>query len=148
VNRNAALRASTPNIDLSAYRSILKDQSAVQQAEKVLADFKPVDYDVKKWDDAVSAFEGKAVSRCCELGGVAYSASCLEVDSCLVGGMIIKRCNVERDRVDREYRVDREDRRTDGQVDRCSCAWKEVKAYGQAELEARSAEDRHGCWQR
>jgi len=27
-----------------------------------LAEFKPVDYDVKKWDDAVTAFEGKAVS--------------------------------------------------------------------------------------
>jgi len=47
---------------LSHYRSILKDQSAIAHAEKVLADFKAVDYDVSKWNDAVSAFESKAVS--------------------------------------------------------------------------------------
>jgi len=41
---------------------VLKDQSAVAHAEKVLADFKAVDYDVSKWNDAVSAFETKAVS--------------------------------------------------------------------------------------
>ena len=41
---------------------MLKDQSAVAHAEKVLADFKAVDYDVSKWNDAVSAFETKAVS--------------------------------------------------------------------------------------
>lgn len=40
---------------------MLKDQRAVEQASKVLADFKPVDYDVKKFDEVVSAFEKKAV---------------------------------------------------------------------------------------
>ena len=32
-------------------------------AEKVMKDFKPVDYDVTKWNGVVDAFEGKAVSR-------------------------------------------------------------------------------------
>lgn len=41
---------------------MLKDQRAVEQAEKVLREFKAVDYDVKKWNDAVSTFETKAVS--------------------------------------------------------------------------------------
>ena len=62
INRNAALKASTPNIDLAYYKNILKDATVISQAEKVLNEFKPVDYDVKKWDDAVSAFEAKAVS--------------------------------------------------------------------------------------
>ncbi len=62
INRNAALKASTPQIDLSYYKNILKDATAINQAEKVLKEFKPVDYDVKKWDDAVAAFESKAVS--------------------------------------------------------------------------------------
>lgn len=63
VNKNAALKATTPEIDLSHYKSILKDQSAVQNAEKVLREFKPVDYDLSKWNGVVDAFEGKAVSR-------------------------------------------------------------------------------------
>jgi hypothetical protein len=45
----------------------LKDQSAIQNAEKVLAEFKAVDYDVSKFNDAVSTFEAKAVSRRCVL---------------------------------------------------------------------------------
>ena len=47
---------------MSHYKSILKDQSAVQNAEKVLREFKPVDYDLSKWNGVVDAFEGKAVS--------------------------------------------------------------------------------------
>lgn len=61
-NKNAALKSSTPEIDLSHYKSILKDQSAVQNAEKVLREFKAVDYDVSKWNGVVDAFEGKAVA--------------------------------------------------------------------------------------
>lgn len=34
----------------------------MQQVEKALKEFKPVDYDVKKWDSAVQAFQTKAVS--------------------------------------------------------------------------------------
>lgn len=48
---------------MSYYRSVLKDQSALSQAEKVLKDFKPVDYDLQKWNGVVDAFEGKAVSE-------------------------------------------------------------------------------------
>lgn len=63
MNRNVALKATTPEIDLEQYRSVLKDQSAVANAEKVLSAFKPVDYDVNKWNGVVDAFEGKAVGR-------------------------------------------------------------------------------------
>lgn len=41
---------------------MLKDQQALTQAEKVLKEFKPVDYDLEKWNGVVDAFEGKAVS--------------------------------------------------------------------------------------
>lgn len=57
------MKTSTPKIDLEHYKSILKDQSAVNNAQKVLSEFKPVDYDVSKWNGVVEAFEGKAVSR-------------------------------------------------------------------------------------
>ncbi|RSH93919.1 ATP synthase d subunit [Saitozyma podzolica] len=62
MNRNVALKATTPEIDLEHYRSVLKDQNAVANAEKVLSGFKPVDYDVSKWNGVVDAFEGKAVA--------------------------------------------------------------------------------------
>lgn len=69
LNKNSALKATTPSIDLSHYKSVLKDQQAVQLAEKVLGEFKPVDYDVSKWNGVVEAFEGKAVSRKFPKGG-------------------------------------------------------------------------------
>ncbi len=62
MNRNAVLRSTIPAIDMSHYRSVLRDQSAVGQVEKVLGDFKPVDYDLGKWNGVVEAFQGKAVS--------------------------------------------------------------------------------------
>jgi F-type H+-transporting ATPase subunit d len=62
LNKNSALKSTVPEIDLSHYKSILKDQSAVQNAEKVLREFKPVDYDLSKWNGVVDAFEGKAVA--------------------------------------------------------------------------------------
>lgn len=61
INRNAALRSTIPTIDISQYREILRDQSAVEQVEKVMGNFKPVDYDLSKWNGVVEAFEGKAV---------------------------------------------------------------------------------------
>ena len=61
-NKQAALKASIPALDLSHYRSVLKDQRAVDEAEKFLSSFKPVDYDVAKWDGVVDAFESKAVA--------------------------------------------------------------------------------------
>jgi F-type H+-transporting ATPase subunit d len=62
LNKNSALKSTVPEIDISHYKSILKDQSAVQNAEKVLREFKPVDYDLSKWNGVVDAFEGKAVA--------------------------------------------------------------------------------------
>ncbi|KAK6903154.1 hypothetical protein I203_108417 [Kwoniella mangroviensis CBS 8507] len=62
VSKNSALKATVPRIDLSHYKSVLKDQQAVSLAEKVLKDFKAVDYDVAKWNEVVGAFEGKAVA--------------------------------------------------------------------------------------
>lgn len=62
-NKNAALKSTMPQLDLSHYKSILKNASAVEAAEKALSTFKPVDYDVSKWDKVVDAFEQKAVSQ-------------------------------------------------------------------------------------
>lgn len=61
--KNASLKATVPEIDLARYKSILKDQRAVEQAQKVLSEFKPVTYDVAKFTSAIDAFEGRAVSR-------------------------------------------------------------------------------------
>lgn len=61
-NKNAAIKTTMPELDLSAYRSVLKDQRAIDLAEKTLADFKPVTYDLSKWNGVIDAFEGKAVS--------------------------------------------------------------------------------------
>lgn len=41
---------------------MLKNQSVVSQAEKILKDFKPVTYDVSAHLKAIDAFEAKAVS--------------------------------------------------------------------------------------
>ncbi|KAK8869606.1 hypothetical protein IAR55_000173 [Kwoniella newhampshirensis] len=62
INKNSALKATVPQIDLSHYKSVLKDQQAVSLAEKTLKEFKAVDYDVSKWNGVVEAFEGKAVA--------------------------------------------------------------------------------------
>ncbi|KAJ9096362.1 hypothetical protein QFC21_005183 [Naganishia friedmannii] len=59
--KNASLKASIPEVDLARYKSILKDQRAVEQAQKVLSEFKPVSYDVAKFTSAIDAFEGRAV---------------------------------------------------------------------------------------
>lgn len=40
----------------------MKDQRAVEQAQKVLSEFKPVTYDIAKFTSAIDAFEGRAVS--------------------------------------------------------------------------------------
>jgi hypothetical protein len=58
-----ALKAEKTDVDLSYYKSTLKNQSVVSQAEKILKDFKPVTYDVASQLKAIDAFEAKAVSR-------------------------------------------------------------------------------------
>ena len=63
MNRNAALKSTIPTIDVSHYRNTLRDHTAIGQVEKVLGDFKPVDYDLSKWNGVVEAFQGKAVCQ-------------------------------------------------------------------------------------
>ncbi|KAH7100575.1 mitochondrial ATP synthase [Auriculariales sp. MPI-PUGE-AT-0066] len=54
--------ASQPtSVDINYYRSVLKNQDVVNQAEKLLSDFKPVTYDVRAHVKAIEAFEAKAV---------------------------------------------------------------------------------------
>jgi len=48
-------------VDLNHYRSILKNQEVVAEAEKILKEFKPVTYDVNAHIKAIESFEVKAV---------------------------------------------------------------------------------------
>ncbi|KIM67763.1 hypothetical protein SCLCIDRAFT_1209892 [Scleroderma citrinum Foug A] len=56
--------ASQPTaVDFSHYRSILKNQAIVDEAEKLSKDFKPVTYDANAHIKAIEAFETKAVTK-------------------------------------------------------------------------------------
>jgi F-type H+-transporting ATPase subunit d len=57
-----ALKEQKTDVDFAHYKSVLKNQSVVNQAEKILKDFKPVTYDVSAHLKAIDAFEAKAVS--------------------------------------------------------------------------------------
>lgn len=59
--KNATLKSSTPTLDFARYKSVLKNQSALSEAEKVLSSFKPVTYDLGKITGVVDAFEARAV---------------------------------------------------------------------------------------
>lgn len=48
-------------VDLTHYRSILKNKAIVDEAEKLLRDFKPVTYDVNEQIKTIETFEAKAV---------------------------------------------------------------------------------------
>ncbi|KAF9008854.1 ATP synthase d subunit [Cyathus striatus] len=50
-------------IDLAHYRSILKNRAIVDEAEKLLSEFKPVTYDVNAHVKAIETFEAKAVAK-------------------------------------------------------------------------------------
>ncbi|CAE6509880.1 unnamed protein product [Rhizoctonia solani] len=55
------LYATQPTtVNTAHYRSILKNQAVVEEAERILRDFKPVTYDVNEHIKAIEAFEGKA----------------------------------------------------------------------------------------
>lgn len=61
--RVAQQYASQPTtVDIAHYRSVLKNKAIVDEAEKVLKEFKPVTYDVGSHVKAIDAFEAKAVS--------------------------------------------------------------------------------------
>lgn len=56
--------ASQPTtVDLAHYRSILKNQAVVDDVAKLLADFKPVTYDVSAHVKAIETFEATAVAK-------------------------------------------------------------------------------------
>jgi F-type H+-transporting ATPase subunit d len=48
-------------VDFAHYRSVLKNKAIVDQAEKLLKDFKPVSYDSSAHVKAIETFEAKAV---------------------------------------------------------------------------------------
>ncbi|KAF4574910.1 ATP synthase d subunit [Pleurotus pulmonarius] len=50
-------------VDLARYRSILKNTAIIDEAEKLLKDFKPVTYDVSAHVKAIETFEAKAVEK-------------------------------------------------------------------------------------
>ena len=56
--------ASQPTtIDFAQYRSVLRNTAIIDEAEKLLKDFKPITYDVNAHIKAIETFEAKAVSR-------------------------------------------------------------------------------------
>ncbi|KDN53142.1 putative ATP7-F1F0-ATPase complex, FO D subunit [Tilletiaria anomala UBC 951] len=57
------LKAERTDIDFAHYKALLKNQDVVNQAEKILKDFKPVTYDVAAHLKAIDAFEAKAVEQ-------------------------------------------------------------------------------------
>jgi len=60
---HAQLSAQPTSVDITYYRSTLRNKSVVDEAEKVLKAFKPVTYDVSAHVKAIDAFETKAVAR-------------------------------------------------------------------------------------
>ncbi|PWN46402.1 putative ATP7-F1F0-ATPase complex, FO D subunit [Ceraceosorus guamensis] len=58
-----ALQAQSTDVDIAHYRSTLKNQDVVAQAEKILKEFKPVSYDVGAQLKSIDAFEAKAVEQ-------------------------------------------------------------------------------------
>ncbi|PFH52550.1 hypothetical protein AMATHDRAFT_74036 [Amanita thiersii Skay4041] len=61
LNTHYASQPST--VDFAHYRSVLKNKAIVDEAEKLLKDFKPVTYDVNAHIKAIETFETKAVAQ-------------------------------------------------------------------------------------
>jgi hypothetical protein len=57
------LNAQPTTVDFAHYRSVLKNKAIVDEAEKILRDFKPVTYDASAHVKAIETFETKAVRR-------------------------------------------------------------------------------------
>lgn len=49
-------------VDFEHYRKVLSNKDVVAQGEKLLREFKPVEYDVSAQLKAIDAFQAKAVS--------------------------------------------------------------------------------------
>jgi F-type H+-transporting ATPase subunit d len=58
---NATLAAQPTTVDFAHYRSVLKNKAVIDEAEKLVTSFKPVEYDVSAHVKAIEAFEVKAV---------------------------------------------------------------------------------------
>lgn len=58
-----AVSAQPTTVDFAHYRSVLKNKAIVDEAEKLLKEFKPTTYDVSAHIKAIETFEVKAVSR-------------------------------------------------------------------------------------
>ncbi|KAM6495691.1 ATP synthase d subunit [Amanita muscaria] len=58
---NAQYASQPTTIDFSHYRSVLKNKAVVDEAEKLVKDFKPESYDVNSHIKAIETFEAKAV---------------------------------------------------------------------------------------
>lgn len=61
----AQLSSQPTTVDIAHYRTVLKNKAIVDEAEKILKDFKPVTYDVTTHVKAIEVFEAKAVSVFC-----------------------------------------------------------------------------------
>lgn len=55
------LNTQPTTVDFAHYRTVLKNKAIVDEAEKILRDFKPVTYDVSTHVKAIETFETKAV---------------------------------------------------------------------------------------
>ena len=58
----AQFAAQPTTVDLAHYRSVLKNKAVVDEAEKIMREFKPVTYDASAHIKAIETFEAKAVS--------------------------------------------------------------------------------------
>ncbi|KAI8096482.1 uncharacterized protein BX664DRAFT_291377 [Halteromyces radiatus] len=59
----AELKTQSTTVDFGHYRSVLKNQQIVDQAEKALKEFKPVVYNLDAQLKAIDQFESKAVAK-------------------------------------------------------------------------------------
>ncbi|KAF9535067.1 ATP synthase d subunit [Crepidotus variabilis] len=61
ISTNQSTQPTT--VDFAHYRSVLKNQAVIDEAEKLVKDFKPVTYDVNAHVKAIETFEAKAVAK-------------------------------------------------------------------------------------
>ncbi|EPQ27738.1 uncharacterized protein PFL1_04875 [Pseudozyma flocculosa PF-1] len=57
------LKQQSTTVDFAHYDAVLKNKDVVNQAKKILNDFKPVTYDVQAQLKAIDAFEAKATEQ-------------------------------------------------------------------------------------
>jgi len=61
-----SLAGQPTTIDFSHYRDVIKNKAIVDEAEKILKNFKPLTYDVNTHINAIETFEAKAVAEALE----------------------------------------------------------------------------------